>query len=100
MEGQTDGWMDGQTNGMDKNYIPLQHTSSAMGIIGGCLYKQTEKYYFIVVSQILTSSPALGHDPGVHTRRMEENPPRYPHTKYEKFLISGCRVISNQKTSK
>ena len=31
---------------------------------------------------------------------MEENPPRYPHTKYEKFLISGCRVISNQKSSK
>ena len=21
----------------------------------------------------------------------------YPHTKYEKFLISGCRVISNKK---
>ena len=28
---------------------------------------------------------------------MEENPPRYLHTKYEKFLTSGCRVISNQK---
>ena len=31
---------------------------------------------------------------------MEENLPRYPHTKYEKFLTSGCRVISNQKTTK
>ena len=31
---------------------------------------------------------------------MEENSPRYSHTKYEKFFISGCRVISNQKPSK
>ena len=42
----------------------------------------------------------MGHDPGVHTCRMEENPPRYSHTKYEKFLISGCRVISYQKNFK
>ena len=69
-------------------------------LLRSCLYKQPAIYYFIVVSLILTSSPALGHDPGVHRCRMEEIPPRYPHTKYEKFLISGCRVISNQKPSK
>ena len=74
--------------------------ANSVEVLRGCLYKQTAIYYFTGVSLILTSSPALGHDPGVHRRRMEENPPRYPHTKYEKFLISGCRVISNQKISK
>ena len=37
MSGQTDGRMDGrtdeQTNRMDKNYIPLWHTSYAGGIM-------------------------------------------------------------------
>ena len=33
MEGRTDGWTDEGTNGMSKNYIPLQHTSYAGGII-------------------------------------------------------------------
>ena len=61
-----------------------------------CLYEQTAIYYFIAASYILTSGPA----PGVDRCRMEENTPRYPYTKYEKFLISGCRDISNQKLSK
>ena len=61
------------------------------------------KFGIVVVLRFygfLTSNPALVHDPGFHTCRMKENPPRYPHTKYEKFLISSCRVISNQKPSK
>ena len=74
--------------------------SNADPSLRSCLYKQTAIYYFIRVSLILTSSSALGHDPGIHRCRMEENHPTYFHTKYEKFLISGCRVISNKKTSK
>ena len=32
---------------------------------------------------------------------MEDNPPRYPHTKYEyEFLISGCRDIHNNNNKK
>ena len=56
--------------------------ANSVEVLRGCLYKQTAIYYFTGVSLILTSSPALGHDPGVHRCRMEENPPRYPHTKY------------------
>ena len=89
MEGQMDGRMDRQrdvqTNGLDENYIPLWYTSYAMGIIRGCLYKQTAKYYFIGMSYILTSSPALGHDPGVHKCRMEENLPDTPVPKMKSF---------------
>ena len=66
-------------------------------LIRDCLYKQTAIYYFIGGVLDLTSSPALGHDPGVHRCKMEENPPRYPHTEYEKFLIGGCRVISKRQ---
>ena len=51
-------------------------------ILRSCLYKQTAIYHFIEVSYILTFSPAPGHDSGVHRRRMEENPPKYPNTKY------------------
>ena len=32
-DGQTEGWTDEWTNGMDENYIPLRHTSYARGII-------------------------------------------------------------------
>ena len=69
-------------------------------LIRGCLYKQTAIYYFTGGVLDLTSRPTLGHDLGVHRCRMEENSPRYPHTKYEKCLITGCKVISNQKTLK
>ena len=33
VNGWTDRWTDKQTNGMDKNYIPLQHISYTWGII-------------------------------------------------------------------
>ena len=33
MDGWMDGRKDGQTDGTDKNYIPLRHTSYAGGII-------------------------------------------------------------------
>ena len=47
-------------------------------LLRSCLYKQTAIYYFIGLSLILTSSPALGHNPGVNRRRMEETLPGTP----------------------
>ena len=44
--------------------------------------------------------PRFWHDPEIHRCRMEKKPPRYPYTKYGQFLISGCREIRDQKTSK
>ena len=62
--------------------IPDAHCS----LFRSCVYKQSAIYHLIVVSQILTSSPAPGHDARVLRCRMEENPPGYPHTIYEKFF--------------
>ena len=63
------------------NVDVINMSNAHPSLFRSCLYKQTAIYYFIEASWILTSSPDL--DPGVHRCRMEENPPRYPHTKYE-----------------
>ena len=44
--------------------VDMINMSDAHPSLRSYLYKQTATYYFIGVSQILTSSPTLGHDPG------------------------------------
>ena len=41
------------------------------------------------VSQVFTSSPPAGHEPGAKSYGMEVDPPRYPWSKYEYVLMSG-----------